>query len=44
MAKAIAARETSLVPLFIAGAFYYIFNYAVAFVFDYLEKKLDYYK
>lgn len=44
MAKAIAARETSLVPLFIAGAFYYIFNYAVAFVFDYLERKLDYYK
>ncbi len=44
MAKAIAARETSLIPLFIAGILYYIFNYAVAFAFNYLEKKLDYYK
>lgn len=44
MAKAIAARETSLVPLFIAGAFYYIFNYAVAFIFEYFEKKMNYYK
>ena len=43
-AKALAAGQTSILPLFIAGAFYYIFNYAVAFAFEYVEKKLDYYQ
>ena len=43
-AKALAAGQTSILPLFIAGAFYYIFNYAVAFAFEYAEKKLDYYQ
>ena len=32
------------VPFFIAGVFYYIFNYAVAWGMELLEKKLDYYR
>lgn len=43
-AKALAAGQTSIVPLFVAGVFYYIFNYAVAYAFEYLEKRLDYYR
>lgn len=31
-------------PLFIAGLFYYIFNFVVAFVMEAIEKKLDYYR
>ncbi len=44
LAKQIAAAETSIVPLFIAGVFYYVFNFVVAFVMERIEKKLDYYK
>ena len=43
-AKALAAGQTSIVPLFIAGAFYYVFNYLVAYLLEYAEKKMDYYK
>ena len=44
MAKQIAAAQASLMPLFIAGLFYYIFNFAVAFLMEAMEKKLDYYR
>lgn len=44
LAKQIAAAETSIMPLFIAGVFYYVFNFVVAFVMECIEKKLDYYK
>ena len=44
MAKQIAAAQASLMPLFIAGLFYYIFNFVVAFVMEAIEKKLDYYR
>ncbi len=44
LAKQIAAAETSIIPLFIAGVFYYVFNFAVAFAMERIEKKLDYYK
>lgn len=44
MAKQIAAAQASLMPLFIAGLFYYIFNFVVAFVMETIEKKLDYYR
>lgn len=44
MAKQIAAAQASLMPLFIAGLFYYIFNFVVAFVMEAVEKKLDYYR
>lgn len=44
VAKQIAAAQASLLPLFIAGLFYYIFNFVVAFVMEGIEKKLDYYR
>lgn len=44
VAKQIAAAQTTVLPFFIAGVFYYIFNYAVAGVMELLEKKLNYYR
>ena len=44
MAKQIAAKDTSMVPLMAAGLFYYIFNLAVAFVMERIEKALNYYR
>lgn len=43
LAKQIAAAQTSLMPLFVAGVFYYIFNFIVAYLMECIEKKLDYY-
>jgi His/Glu/Gln/Arg/opine family amino acid ABC transporter permease subunit len=44
MAKQIAAKETSIMPLMAAGVFYYIFNLIVAAVMERLEKALNYYR
>lgn len=44
MAKQIAAKETSMVPLMVAGLFYYIFNFLVAFVMERIEKSMNYYR
>ena len=44
MAKALAASQTSMMPLFVAGVFYYIFNFIVAKAFDIFEAKLNYYR
>lgn len=44
VAKGLAAASTSMVPLVIAGVFYYIFNFLVAFVMEFIEKKLNYYR
>lgn len=44
IAKQIAAKETNIMPLMIAGVFYYIFNLVVAQVMERIEKKLDYYR
>ena len=44
MAKQIAAKETSIMPLMAAGVFYYIFNLIVAFAMERLEKALNYYR
>ena len=44
MAKQIAAKETSIMPLMAAGVFYYIFNLIVAFAMERLEKALSYYR
>ena len=44
LAKQIAAKEASLMPLMVAGVFYYIFNLIVANVCKLVEKKYDYYK
>lgn len=44
VAKQIAAAQTTVLPFFIAGVFYYIFNYVVAWAMELLEKKLNYYR
>ena len=44
VAKQIAAAQTTVIPFFIAGVFYYVFNYVVAWVMERIEKKLDYYR
>lgn len=44
IAKAIAAAQTTMVPFIAAGLFYYIFNLLVAFIMEWVEKKLDYYR
>lgn len=38
-----AAREFSTTPIFIAGIFYFLMNWAVSLVFSWYEKKLSYY-
>ncbi|MDY6305057.1 MAG: amino acid ABC transporter permease [Oribacterium sp.] len=43
-AKALASSQTSMVPLIVAGIFYYVFNFVVAIVMDKLEKSMDYYR
>ncbi len=44
LAKQIAASQTSFTPFVIAGVFYFVANYAVAFVMERIEKAFDYYK
>ena len=44
LAKQISASQTSFTPFVIAGAFYFIANYVVAFIMEWIEKKLNYYK
>lgn len=44
IAKQIGAKETSVAPLMVAGVFYFIFNYLVAFFMEFLEKKTGYYR
>lgn len=43
-AKALASSQTSMVPYVAAGVFYYVFNFLVATVMEYVEKKLNYYR
>lgn len=44
MAKQIAAKETSMMPLMAAGVFYYVFNFVVAFAMERIEKAMNYYR
>ena len=44
LAKQVAAAQTTIMPLFIAGVFYYIFNFVVAFVMEKIEKSMNYYR
>ena len=44
IAKQISAKEANVMPLMVAGAFYFVFNYLVAFVMERIEKKLSYYR
>jgi His/Glu/Gln/Arg/opine family amino acid ABC transporter permease subunit len=44
LAKQISASQTSFIPFVVAGVFYYVANYVVAFVMERFEKALDYYQ
>lgn len=44
VAKQIASAQTTMIPFVVAGVFYYIFNFIVAFSMEQLEKKLNYYR
>ncbi|MBR3226407.1 MAG: amino acid ABC transporter permease [Atopobiaceae bacterium] len=44
LAKQISASQTSFMPFIIAGVFYFVANYVVAFVMSRIEKSMDYYK
>ncbi len=42
-AKEISSQMASMMPLFIAGVFYYVFNFLIAFLLERVEKKMSYY-
>lgn len=44
IAKQIVAAKGTIVPFIVAGIFYYIFNFLVAFVMEKLEKKYSYFR
>lgn len=44
VAKALASRETNVIPYIAAAVFYYVFNFIVAFIMERIEKKLNYYR
>lgn len=44
VAKQIAAKETTILPLMVAGVFYFLFNLLVATGMELLEKKANYYR
>ena len=43
-AKALSSSQTSMIPLIVAGIFYYVFNFVVAIAMERVEKSMDYYK
>ena len=44
IAKQISASQVSFTPFVIAGVFYFVANYVVAFIMSRIEKALNYYK
>ena len=44
IAKQISTSQTSFMPFLIAGVFYYVMNYAVAFAMERIEKSMSYYR
>ena len=44
LATQVASAKASIMPLFIAGVFYYVFNFVVALVMECVEKKFQYYR
>ena len=42
-AKQVSAAMSSLMPLFVAGVFYYVFNLVVTLIMNSIEKRLSYY-
>lgn len=43
-AQALASAQKSMIPFAVAGLFYYVLNYVVAFIMERIEKKLNYYR
>ena len=43
-AKLIASADTTILPLIVAGIYYYVFNLIVAVSMEKIEKKFSYYK
>ena len=44
LAKKIASSQSTLMPFVVAGVFYYVFNFVVAFGMERCEKKMAYYR
>lgn len=44
VAKQLTSSYSSMMPLLVAGVFFYIFNLLVAFIMNLIEKKLNYYR
>ena len=44
LAKQISASQTSFLPFVVAGVFYFIANYVVAWIMKLIEKSMQYYK
>ena len=44
IAKQLGNAQTSIAPLVVAGIFYYVFNYVVAWGMERIEKRLAYYR
>ena len=44
IAKQVAAADASIMPLFIAGVVYYVFNFIVAYIMEKIEKKMSYFR
>ncbi len=44
LAKKQASGLTSVMPLFVAGIFYFVLNWVLTVLFDKIEKRLDYYR
>ena len=44
LAKQISASQTSFMPFVIAGVFYFVANYVVAFIMKRIEKSMQYYQ
>lgn len=44
VAKALSAAQSSIGPLLMAGLFYYVLNYLIAFLMEKVEKGMDYYR
>ena len=44
IAKQLSSAQSSMMPLIVAGVFYYIFNFIVAAVMALIEKKMNYYR
>jgi polar amino acid transport system permease protein len=44
IAKQLASAQTTILPLMIAGLYYYIFNLVVALAMEHIEKRYSYYR